>query len=99
MRVPGEVPVMPLPNAILFPQAPLPLYIFEDRYRQMLRDCLANERMFSVALTRKDNPQTTDEPRTYEVAGLGIIRAAVGNDDGTSNIILQGLCRVRICGF
>jgi len=90
---------MALPNAILFPQALLPLYIFEDRYRRMLEDCLAGHRMFSVALVPKDNCDQPDESRPYDVAGLGIIRAAVGNDDGTSNIILQGVSRIRLLGY
>lgn len=90
---------MALPNAILFPQALLPLYIFEDRYREMLKDCLANARMFSVALLPKGWDKQPNEPKPYAVAGLGIIRAAVGKEDGTSNIILQGVSRVRICGY
>ena len=49
MMIPSEVPVMTLPNATLFPQALLPLYIFEPRYRQMLVDMLHSHRMFSVA--------------------------------------------------
>ena len=40
MVLPSEVPVMTLPNAILFPQVMLPLFIFEARYRKMLRDVL-----------------------------------------------------------
>ena len=42
MKLPSEVPVMTLPNATLFPQALLPLYIFEPRYRRMLADTLAS---------------------------------------------------------
>jgi len=90
---------MALPNAILFPQALLPLYIFEDRYRHMLADCLASDRMFSVVLTHKDEGKKSGEPKPYGVAGLGIIRVAVAKEDGTSNIILQGVARVRICGI
>ena len=90
---------MALPNAILFPQSLLPLYIFEERYRKMLADCLASDRMFSLALRHREMEKKAAEPKPYEVAGLGIIRAAVANKDGTSNIILQGVIRVRICGY
>lgn len=90
---------MPLPNAILFPQALLPLYIFEERYRKMLADCLAGTRMFTVALLHKNSEQQLREPEPYQVAGLGMIRVAVKNDDGTSHIILQGISRVRLCGY
>src|SRR5690242_4459190 len=92
MKIPLEVPVMTLPNATLFPQALLPLYIFEPRYRQMLADALHSNRMFSVAMQR---PGTTRESPT-PVAGLGLIRVSVGHRDGTSHLILQGLARVQL---
>jgi len=92
MKIPPEVPVMTLPNATLFPQALLPLYIFEPRYRQMLADALHTNRMFSVAMQR---PGTTRESPS-SVAGLGLIRVSVGHRDGTSHLILQGLARVEL---
>src|SRR6266699_2414219 len=52
MKLPSEIPVMTLPNATLFPQALLPLYVFEPRYRQMLADALHSNRMFSVAMQK-----------------------------------------------
>ncbi len=92
MDLPSEVPVMTLPNATLFPQALLPLYIFESRYRQMLADALHSNRLLSVAMRR---PGSTRESPT-EVAGLGLIRVSVAHKDGTSHLILQGLTRVKL---
>jgi ATP-dependent Lon protease len=92
MKLPAEVPVMTLPNATLFPQAFLPLYIFEPRYRQMLADALHSDRMFSVAMQK---PGSKREIPSL-VAGLGLIRVAVGHRDGTSHLILQGLARVEL---
>lgn len=83
---------MTLPNATLFPQALLPLYIFEPRYRQMLADALHSDRMFSVAMQKPGNSRETPSP----VAGLGLIRVSVGHRDGTSHLILQGLARVEL---
>lgn len=83
---------MTLPNATLFPQALLPLYIFEPRYRQMLADALHSNRMFSVAMQKPGNTRETPSP----VAGLGLIRVSVGHRDGTSHLILQGLARVEL---
>lgn len=83
---------MTLPNATLFPQALLPLYIFEPRYRQMLADALNTNRMFSVAMQRPGTTRETPSP----VAGLGLIRVSVGHRDGTSHLILQGIARVEL---
>jgi Lon protease-like protein len=83
---------MTLPSATLFPQALLPLYIFEPRYRQMLADALHTNRMFSVAMRRPGSSRETPLP----VAGVGLIRVSVGHKDGTSHLILQGLARVEL---
>ena len=92
MELPREVPVMTLPSAILFPQAMLPLYIFEPRYQRMLIDALGTHRMFSVAMQKPGHTRETP----CNVAGLGLIRASVARKDGTSNLILQGIARVEL---
>ena len=92
MKLPREVPLMTLPNATLFPQALLPLYIFEPRYRQMVADALHTHRMFLVAMQKPGSTREIPAP----VAGLGLIRVAVGHRDGTSHLILQGLARVEL---
>jgi ATP-dependent Lon protease len=92
MNLPNEVPVMTLPNATLFPQALLPLYIFEMRYRQMLADALHGNRVLAVAMRK---PGATRETPT-EVAGVGLIRVSVAHKDSTSHLILQGLTRVKL---
>ncbi len=94
MKLPPEVPVMILPNATLFPQALLPIYIFEPRYRQMLSDALRSHRMFCVAMQKPTSVRESPSP----VAGLGLIRVAVDHQDGTSHLVLQGLARVELQG-
>ena len=83
---------MTLPSATLFPQALLPLYIFEPRYRRMLADALRSNRMFSVAMQKPGRSRETPCP----IAGLGLIRVSVDHTDGTSHLILQGLTRVKL---
>jgi len=83
---------MTLPNATLFPQALLPLYIFEPRYRKMLEDALRSSRMFAVAMRK---PGSTREVPSL-VAGLGLIRVSVQHADETSHLILQGLTRIEL---
>ena len=77
MELPNEVGIMTLPNAILFPQALLPLYIFEPRYRAMLKESLENQRMFAVAL-----PNTSSNPSSvpHRIAGVGLIRACMSTN-------------------
>jgi ATP-dependent Lon protease len=97
LHVPDTVPVMTLPETVFFPQALLPLHIFEPRYRQMLRDVLARDRLFAVA---RLDPILSKQPGAVEPANLiacvGIIRACQKAETDTSNLLLQGICRVEI---
>src|SRR5438309_5626404 len=95
MKLPDQVPVMPLPGALLFPHALLPLYLFEPRYRQMLQHALGHHRMFCVALLKPHCADWRSPVDFFHTAGIGLIRACVERGDGTSNLILQGLERVR----
>src|SRR5437660_10195070 len=90
---------MPLPVALLFPHALLPLHIFEPRYREMLKHALAHHRMFCVALLKPHCVEWNSNADFFHIATVGLIRACVERSDGTSNLILQGLERVRFRVF
>ncbi len=99
VTLPKQLPVMPLPATVLFPHALLPLYIFEPRYRKMLEHVLQQHRMFCVALIKPSCPDWHAPEDFFHFATAGLIRACVGRGDGTSNLILQGLRRVRFTSF
>ena len=97
MNIPSRIPAMTLRDVVLFPQAMLPLRIFEDRYKKMLSDVLNQDRIFAVVAERDQilTDDQLDEP-PFEVATAGLVRVSKENDDGTSFVMLQGLSRVRI---
>jgi Lon protease-like protein len=99
VSLPDHLPVMPLPGAVLFPHALLPLYIFEPRYRYMLEHALEHHRMFCVALIKPSCPDWHALEDFFHLATVGLIRACVRCGDGKSNLILQGLQRVRFATF
>jgi Lon protease-like protein len=99
VTLPDQLPVMPLPGAVLFPHALLPLYIFEPRYRKMLEYALQKHRMFCVTLVKPSCPDWHATEDFFQLATAGLIRACIGRSDGTSNLILQGLQRVRFTSF
>ena len=54
MTLPEIIPVFPLPNVVFFPRMPLPLHVFEPRYRSMVRDVARGARLVGMALLRDD---------------------------------------------
>jgi Lon protease-like protein len=93
ITLPSEVPVMTLPSLVFFPQVLLPLHIFEARYRAMLRDVLGTNRLFAVACL--DREAVAKFEPLHRVATVGIIRTSQQSEDGTSNLLLQGLARIE----
>jgi ATP-dependent Lon protease len=92
--IPAELPLMTLPRIAFLPHATIPLHIFEPRYREMLRDVLATNRLFAVA--GRDYRQPDAFEPAHRMATVGMIRACQESKDGTSNLLLQGLSRVEI---
>jgi len=93
-ELPATIPVMVLPGVTLFPNALLPLHIFEPRYRLMLEEALGDCRMLAMAM-----PRDEEEDEVETIAGAGLVRACIRNDNGTSNLILQGVSRIRFTGW
>jgi Lon protease-like protein len=80
------LPLFPLP-LVLFPGVPLPLHIFEPRYREMLADCLAGDRRFGIVFTPEDD---LDGPDRGDVGCIALIQTAQELPDGRSNLIVLG---------
>jgi len=87
-----RIPIFPLAGALLFPRTQLPLHIFEPRYRAMIRDALAGDRLIGMIQPRDQQ----DIPALFETGCLGRIESAEELDDGRFNIVLEGLTRFRV---
>jgi Lon protease-like protein len=95
--LPPSIPVFPLPNVVLFPNVFLPLHIFEPRYRQMVADALAGDRIIGMALLRPGYEADYDgRPAIYDVGCAGVITHSQPLADGRYDIVLRGLQKFRI---
>jgi Lon protease-like protein len=94
----AAIAVFPLPRVVLFPGTLLPLHVFEPRYRAMMHDCVTRERLvMSVAqLTGDWQRDYSGSPPIHPVAGAGRIVQHRENADGTYDLVLSGLVRVRL---
>lgn len=91
------IPIFPLPDVVLFPHTLLPLHIFEPRYRQMVRACLAGDRRLAMALLRPGwEADYYGRPPIYPIAGAGEIIQHEELPDGRFNILLRGTMRIGI---
>ena len=89
----NKISVFPLSNAIFFPRTILPLNIFEDRYLQLVDDCMKGNRMFGMVQPRNSAGMS---PEVYSVGCLGKIISFNETTDKRFIITLLGLTRFRI---
>ena len=89
-----RVPLFPLPGAILFPRAQLPLHIFEPRYREMVRDAVEGPGRIGMIEPRRIDDD--NQAPLYEVACLGELVGLEELEDGRFNIVLLGSNRFRL---
>jgi Lon protease-like protein len=93
----GTVRLFPLPNLVLFPHVAQPLHVFEPRYRQMMADALADDRLLAMALLRLGWEEEYDKkPPLHPMICIGRILQEERLADGRYNLLLQGLSRARI---
>jgi Lon protease-like protein len=86
--------LFPLPGVALFPDLPLPLHIFEPRYRAMLKDALEGARFIGIVQIRPD--QQGEPSPIFSVGCAGRIEGVAELAGGRSNVVLRGVSRFHI---
>jgi Lon protease-like protein len=92
-----EIPIFPLP-LVLLPIEILPLHIFEDRYREMLSDVIATNKLFGVQLFEPKKEFET-RPPIGSIGCVAEIREVQPMSDGRSNILTSGVIRYRLLNY
>lgn len=93
----GVARLFPLPNLVLYPHVMQPLHIFEERYREMVADALAGDKLIAMAVLEPGwEDDYESRPPIAPYACLGKIVAHHRLEDGRYNLLLLGVQRVRI---
>jgi Lon protease-like protein len=91
-----ELPLFPL-EVVLFPGTVHPLHIFEPRYRQMIQDCLNEDKPFGIVLAREESKHLREVP--YSVGTMVEIHQLKTLDNGCYNLMAVGAERFRILDY
>lgn len=93
----AQLPIFPLPNCVLLPGGLLPLHVFEPRYRELTRDCLAGNQLMAIARLRPGYETSYyGRPPVYERCGVGRIICSEELPDGRFALLLRGVARIEI---
>lgn len=89
-------PLFPLPETVIFPGMTIPLYIFEERYKQMVKDCLTNQPRLVIVLSRPRAHLSDGAVPTHAVGAYVDIIKVAENMDGTYHILVHGQERCKV---
>ena len=89
----SHLPLFPLP-VVLFPGTTLPLHVFEQRYRSLLRDCLDGDRRFGIIALHEGGEEQSISPGA--VGCVAHIEESEALPDGRSNILVRGTIRFEL---
>lgn len=96
-RFTGKVRLFPLPDLVMYPHVMQPLHIFESRYREMLNEALDGDGLLTMSLLDEGwEGEYEGRPRLFPYACLGKVVTHHRLDDGTYNLLLLGVRRVRL---
>jgi Lon protease-like protein len=97
--LPSTIPIFPLPNAVLFPNVFMPLHIFEPRYRAMVSDALAGDRIIGMVLLKAGFERDYEgRPAIFPIGCAGVVTHSEPLPDGRFNIVLKGIEKFRVTG-
>lgn len=94
-----DLPLFPLPELVVFPGMTLPLFIFEERYRRMVQECVETSQRRIVLVLAPPVQKISDAPELQGIAGVGSyvdILSVMENADGTFHILTHGQERCRV---
>jgi uncharacterized protein len=91
-----RISIFPVAGAILFPGMQLPLHIFEPRYKALISDAMARDRMIGMVQPKAEVKGHIGPTALFDIGCLGRIGEFEALDDGRYNIILEGLQRFTI---
>lgn len=93
----GTARLFPLPNLVMFPHVLQPLHVFEPRYRDMVEEALAGDRLIAMAVLAPGwEADYEGRPAIRPVVCLGRITNHQRLEDGRINLLLAGLRRARL---
>jgi hypothetical protein len=97
LTLPARIPLFPLPNVVLFPHMPMPLHVFEPRYRKMVEDAMNGAQVIGMTLLQPGwEPHYLGRPPIYAIGCAGRIEQCDPVENGRYNILLRGLARFRV---
>ena len=99
LRIPKELPVLPLRDIVVYPFIIVPLSVSRERSIKAVDQALAENRMILLVSQKDSQVEEPNEKDLFNVGTVGVIMRMLKLPDGRIRVLVQGVCRARIDEF
>jgi ATP-dependent Lon protease len=99
LRVPEEVPIMPLKEMVIFPKMILPMIVGEERLARLVDEAVVKDRFIGLVAIRESRAEEPKPEDLYQVGMVALIQKMLKMPDGSLRLLIQGISRMRIIEF
>ncbi|MCX8042560.1 MAG: endopeptidase La [Desulfobacterota bacterium] len=99
IHIPTPLPILPLSNFVVFPNAVGPIAVKNEVYARMINEAAVKDRFLGLSLIRTDKTETPTADDLCRVGTAARIIKLMNIADGEVSFICQGLSRIQITGF
>ncbi len=96
VKLPAELPVLPLRGVVIFPSAIAPLLISRGSSLRLVEDCLAGDRMLGLVTQKNPEDENPEPDALYARGTAGRILKMLKYPDGSVRVLVQGIARIEI---
>jgi ATP-dependent Lon protease len=98
-ELPGELPVLPLRDTVVFPDTMIPLTVGQERSIKLIDEVLAADRLLVLVASKDAEVEVPGPELLYQIGTVALAHKMVKLPDNTMRILVQGLQRVKITGY
>jgi len=98
-RIPRELPVLPMRDAVVYPEIVAPLLAGTGRGAKLVDDAVMGDRIIALVAQRNEDVEEAGPDDLYQVGTAVIIHRLLKSPDGSVRLIVQGIERIRIVGY
>ncbi|RMF52271.1 MAG: endopeptidase La [Chloroflexota bacterium] len=96
LRVPPDLPILPLRGLVVYPQTAMPLNIGQKRSIRLVDEAVSGDRLIGLVASRNPELETPEPQDIYTVGTMAAILRLFRAPDGTIRLLVQGLARIRV---
>ncbi|HME90462.1 MAG TPA: endopeptidase La [Myxococcaceae bacterium] len=97
--IPGMLPVLPLRDTVVFPLSVMPLHVGQERSIKLVDDAMRTHRLVALVTQLKPETRQAGPKDLYQVGCAAVIHQLLRAQDGTMQLVVQGLERIRVGDF